>query len=126
MSSYIVDASTIALVVQALSPRATTSERTQLGRDLFALNEEAFAALYGAKALASDTAENGLESKSFVGRADLAIIGAKPVALYKALREFTYQCHEGNVPETELYKRVRAAKYAIACEFIESSAGFDA
>jgi hypothetical protein len=43
------------------------------------------------------------------------------VQVYDAVKELMYQCCEGDVPETELYKLLVATKAAVADQIIDSN-----
>ena len=108
MSAYIVDRETMDRVVTAIAthdnPPRHPDEITALGRELYALNLRAVLARYP-----NDTKETA------PGPCDISDIhdnftprrsNATRVQLFKAMRCFLYQCSEGDVPDSDLFKAV--------------------
>lgn len=123
MSSFIVSESCMHMVAYAVFEARGVSETrssgeaiTQIGRELFALNEAAFGARYPGDDSASYSA-----TYQFVR-------GLPParVAAYKALRCFLYQCSEGNVPESPLFKEVDDVAAILAARIIQSLPEYNA
>ena len=48
-----------------------------------------------------------------------------PIRVFKSLGCLTYQCCEGNVPETELYRFLEDLENTIAREIVHSMPEFD-
>src|SRR4051812_1158656 len=76
-----------------------------LGRDLYALNREAVRQRYGT---ADPVPEYRFRPPGDVPK----------VQLYKSLRCLLYQCSEGDVPETALYRRVEERANGLAREIV--------
>ena len=91
----------------------------KLGADMLRLNCQAVDARYGEG-----------ESKSF--RDDLTYRFAHPygpvtaVQAYKSLTCWLYQCSEGDVPETELYKSMERVSDALAHHIVSESSAYEA
>lgn len=127
MSAYLVNQATLQSAVEAVLIGEDTSWKdrlefdakavTALGRELFDLNQIALAARYG---------DNG-EEPTFKGRAFSAVAdgGDANVQRFKSLQCLIYQCSEGDVPETDLFKRISAAGGKLAAIIVSKSPAYD-
>ena len=92
MSAFIVSEATMNRAVQAMD-ESQSEELTQLGRAMYALNQDAIEARYCER-------EN-------VPEFTYSAPACSRVAALKALQCLIYQCSEGDIPETSLlYKRM--------------------
>ena len=142
MSAFVIDTATMNRVVDTLTARGdygailgefagirTTDRdaRTRIGRLLFTLNVEAVTQRY------VDGREDDMdlpgptdcrsfpESYSYVVRhRPFVERQTRLVAGYKALRCLLYQCSEGDVPKTPLFKELQAAAAEVAHEIVSS------
>lgn len=80
---------------------------------LFLMNCDAIDARYGEGSTASKTATK-------VGLVRFVRAEASQVALYKGIQCYLYQCSEGDVDESPLYKAVQAVKATLADRIIKT------
>lgn len=133
MSCYIVASETISRVVSTLWDATrhnaglpytgyewlkllmveTDLDAQALGDALLQMNREAFAARYGADALASDDLEFGVQEYrwSYTLQRDRC-------ARLKSIKCLLYQCSEGAVPELSLYQALREYAHALATDIV--------
>jgi hypothetical protein len=100
----------------AFSEAARAAAGTAIGRKLFALNRRALRERYGAKA-------SGIVLPRYTftppaGKISLA-------QSYKCAACLQYQCAEGNVPESRLYRELDRALGHIAAAIVEASPEYD-
>jgi hypothetical protein len=119
VSAYVVDDRTIHRIVTRLSFRealdlaaaaGTRADDAALGRALFDLNVRAVDARYGAGEAAT------FRDLDYRHRPELC----SDVQALKSLRCLLYQCSEGDVPETPLYKALDELSHAWALEIVEA------
>jgi hypothetical protein len=91
------------------------SAATRIGRALFAMNVDAVTQRYSAK----DAAEYWEVSlaKTYTYTRPRVVV---PAAAFKAMQCLQYQCSEGNVPESDLYRELEAAQAIIARKIVEA------
>jgi len=96
---------------------AKATEWRRLGRDMMDLNVAAVDARYG------EGEGNAWEVSQQRGLAVAApykyvneLCGS--VQAYKALRIWLYQCSEGNVPESDLFKMMELVSFRLACDIV--------
>jgi hypothetical protein len=129
MSAFLVSNETMQRAVEAIfvaeagygdvvevNPKAAT----ELGQQLFEINQAALAARYG----------DNDEPPKFVGKGFTARIKAGPaqvlnVQRLKSLQCLTYQCAEGDVPETALFKRAEAAEGKLAQKIVAQTPEYE-
>lgn len=126
MSAYIVSNKTMQRAVEAVliaeapysTKMASKAEVTKLGTELFAMNQAALAARYG----------DNDEPPTFIGAAFHmpARVGKASIQQYKALNSLIYQCGEGDVPDTDLFKRIDQASDKLAGKILSSLPEYDA
>lgn len=125
MSAFLIGPQTMHAVVTAILDHRRTfaGERCaapgagdRIGRKLYALNREALRQRYG------DRFE-GEPSYTFRPAAEIA-----PIARWKCLHCLLYQCSEGDVPDTELFRALDALDDWIAARnsFDDRSAAYTA
>jgi hypothetical protein len=119
MSAYIVSDDTINTVVIGISEHLNnmselyrrrnypllSQDRETLGQALFALNVEAVNQRYG---------EGAAEEFRPLDYRFRPHPWSRPIVLYKCLRCLMYQCSEGNVPESPLFKELEAFRGDLA------------
>ncbi|RPJ40123.1 MAG: hypothetical protein EHM35_00525 [Planctomycetaceae bacterium] len=91
-------------------------DRERLASAMFALNVEAVNARY------PDSAEQ-FRPLNFTYCPTPAPL---PVSAYKSLRCWLYQCSEGNVPKTDLYKLMDEASKLLAMQIVDDSPAYQA
>ena len=84
---------------------------TTIGRKLFAMNYEALRQLYGDE-------RNVWDGQNYKATVKPPTKLADWVAGFKAIECLGYQCDEGNVPETDLFKALEAAEGKIATKIV--------
>lgn len=109
MSCFIVENRTIDKIVRHLLSGGLPIESEALGRQLQALNLQAFMTRYP-KYDAPPYVEPYQWSGTKYGACET----------WKALSCFLYQCTEGDVPETSLYQELEIAKNRLAGEIVSS------
>jgi hypothetical protein len=87
-----------------------------VGDALFDMNVNAVEQRYG-KAKKSIEAARRFRKLDYVYRAEKTSL----VEVYDAVKELMYQCCEGNVPETALYKLLESTQVAVADQIINSN-----
>ena len=118
MSAYLVSEKTIHRVVTALelegNDRKTQTHESlsKLGRELYALNNEAISQRYGER---EEVPDYHFQLQGTVS----------PIQLYKSLRCFLYQCSEGKVPEDPLFKIVEEKSNELACKIVHGLRAYD-
>lgn len=121
MSAFIVSRKVINHVVWAMTQEgrffdtgseATPAVRTALGRELYGINARAVSQRYSEK-------EKYLTYAWVDETPD-------PVVAFKACECFLYQCSEGDVPDSDLFKRVEAACNALARDIVTKLPAYDA
>jgi hypothetical protein len=113
MSAFIVSDETMHRVVQAMdlyapSPDYLTKDdeaNTMVGRMLFSMNNDAIRERYQDR-----YPDMFCDPQDYVYQPVEATTGE----LYRAVACFTYQCAEGSVPESELYKLVEMVERQLA------------
>jgi hypothetical protein len=113
MSAFIVSDETMHRVVQALDLIKHADDylelgdkiKTLAGQRLFAMNNDALRERYG---------DRYPEDLTDPAHYQYQHVEATPGALYRAVACFTYQCMEGNVPSSELYKLVAKVEEQLA------------
>jgi len=121
-------------VIRTFDGIATDSKgaATEIGRRLFTLNVEAIYQRYPDTLDAPDNMPGPVDkSGKSTALRDAARFVALPVhvdlvAAVKAMNCLSYQCAEGDVPETPLYKELERAIGEIACEFVRRQPAYDA
>lgn len=118
MSAFIVSPATMHRAVAAMDAgRNQCCEALDLlGRQLYALNAEAVRQRYGDRADLSPLPEEYCWKITFWTLKESEL--QYKMRLYKALRCLIYQCGEGNVPETMLYKAMEERAHMMADEII--------
>lgn len=129
MSAFLVSAKTMQQAVEAVLIAENTEWDhpaevrapvvTALGKELFALNQSALAARYG-----DNDPPPGFRGKAFdpPGRK----VGAQNIQHLKSLQCLIYQCSEGEVPETALFKRLEAAEGKLALKIVQGLPAYEA
>lgn len=129
MSAFLVSNQTMQKAVEAVliaeanawsgdTVEAKENQVSMLGTQLYKLNQDALAARYGD----DDPAE------LFIGRgfrARMASQGDANIQRLKSLNCLIYQCSEGDVPETELFKRLEKAAGGLAQIIVTSLPAYD-
>ena len=115
MSAFIVEKETIDAIVGAtisLLPASLNKGANSYGRSLWAMNRRAVNQRYGelGKPLAYRYTSVPPQSK---------------VQNYKTLRGFLYQCCEGGVPESKLYRVLESIAAGMAEDIVQSSGEYD-
>lgn len=105
MSAFIVSRECMQRAVQTIAahhhPNIKPGDLTRLGQTLFLLNADAFNQRYDCT----------VEAPDFEYSPDS---GWTPAIGLKALRCLLYQCAEGDVPDTQLYKCIEATAESLA------------
>lgn len=126
MSAFIVSAETMNKVVRAIVsdeyrgefagitlPGYTISDRkpqaTAIGKELFAMNRAAILARYPGDTEYAETPKYRYKPVRY-----------SEVEMFKAMECLLYQCSEGNVPDTDLYKELEAAKGSLASRIVSN------
>jgi hypothetical protein len=99
---------------------------TKLGRELYALNNDALDTRYPHDAEGRDELEHNFMGRSFELVRPRRCFDAAMVQRFKSLGCLLYQCTEGDVPDSELFKRAEIAKGKLAIRMVEASAIYDA
>jgi len=108
MSAFLVSDGTIDRVVKAFSLHYPDHQPdlNEIGRMMVAMNASALNQRYTAAQVREAWGDPDPYAYTYTEHED-----DKPsLAMLKALHCFTYQCAEGNVPESDLYKRVQAVE----------------
>ena len=126
MSTFIVSNKLIQRSVSALrEPEMTNEEYSQLGRDLFYLNYDAFNCRYAEKGgpLLREVGWDWKVCKVAVDQYQIPMERMTTIGWLKALHCLRYQLSEGGVPKHELYgrleRRIRAMETAIVISLKE-------
>lgn len=105
---------------------------TEIGRRLFTLNIEAVFQRYPDTQDNPDTLPGDIDAdgrsvalKEAAAFRTSAALHVNPIAGLKAMQCLSYQCDEGNVPETVLYKEREAAIGRIAVHIVEGLPAYD-
>lgn len=125
MSAYVVSENTMHRVVRAIEKNrqwfagvpvssATTRSADAIGAALFAMNIDAVRQRY----------PRDPEPESFAYRYENHVNSA--VVEFKAIQCLLYQCSEGNVPETPLYRELESVALTVASKIIHSLPEYDA
>lgn len=102
MSSYIVDDETINKFLTVIMAKDTDEWRTKFGRKLLAMNIKATEQRYS-----SNPFLNKVEKKERLKNFEFSYFFVSRVQALKSLSCFLYQCAEGNVPNSKLFKEMR-------------------
>lgn len=134
MSSYVVDPKTINKIVEGLRWETWTGhypetemlkkanamfndQLQEFGESLYSLNIDATMQRYGdptSETLPGSIGEDG-KLATYVYKAELR---PTKIQLIKSLQCFLYQCSEGNVPETRLFKALEIVVNRLKDEYI--------
>jgi len=111
MSAFLVENETINKVVSYMLPdNASHADGTTLGAKLLTMNHVALKERYGDKM--PESVKFRYKYKSYVGRVRQCIV-------IKAMRCLRYQCSEGNVPESDLYKQLVKSLHQLALDIVD-------
>jgi hypothetical protein len=127
MSAFIVSKTTleraVAVVLKMYEPdhRASMAEVDALARKLWGMNREAVIVRYGIEEASSDLTDEELAAYTY-GRSMVSKNFTRKALcqLHKAMCCLTYQCSEGDVPETALYHQCEAARDDLADTIVRS------
>ncbi len=87
----------------------STSGGTKVGAKLKNMNIRAVCSRY-----ASD------KPSDYSGYKHISVLPPNQIELYKALCTYLYQCSEGNVPKSKLFKQINQLKSDVACSYCDS------
>jgi hypothetical protein len=104
----------------------TAEAVTMLGRELYALNNDALDARYPHDTEGRDELERTFEGRGFELIRPRECFDPAMVQRFKSLGCLLYQCSEGDVPATELFQRAELAKGKLAIRMVEASSLYDA
>ena len=96
--------------------------RERLADAMLAMNIDAFRQRYGMRALLVQD----LDSVDLDARNWQPVAAFSEVQFFKSLQCFLYQCSEGDVDETPLYKALDAIRDLLAPSINQASAAYDA
>jgi hypothetical protein len=101
--------STLRYSGEGLTPLARLNEHgSNIGNALFEMNEKAYNSRYPQHAT--------LTTWNYLTSLDLKKY--EPIELFVALDCLSYQCSEGNVPESALFKELEQVRDQIACSIV--------
>lgn len=109
---------------------------TEIGRRLFTLNIEAVFQRYPDTQDKPENMPGPVDSsgKSTALKDAARFVGPRRLTTYatetlvdsvKAMRCLGYQCAEGDIPETKLYRELREAIGAVACEIVDRMPAYE-
>ena len=125
MSAYVVSKKTIDIITTYMHGKryqhiagyypaiadAYKSDATKLGQALWSMNVKAVDQRY--------------EEKNPVNLYRYQVVPAHRMQVYKSLQGYLYQCAEGNVPESPLYKDVERMLHHIASDIISNLPAYE-
>jgi hypothetical protein len=96
-------------------------DKQALVKKLIDLNIEAVHQRYGDMSIETMPGKVGQKLSDYVFQYE----DGGPIRVYKSLQCLTYQCAEGNVPETELYRFLEDLENTIAREIVHAMPEYD-
>lgn len=92
------------------APLANEAEVTETGRKLYAMNQQALVERYN----------DNTPAPEFTGQRMRPLTYSKQelVQIYKSMHCLLYQCSEGDVPDSELFKQLELAAGAVASRIV--------
>jgi len=111
MSAFLVENETINKVVSYMpSEFVPCKDRDTLGVELLKMNHAALKVRYGDEM--PESVEFRFKPKVYYGNSKCTVL--------KAMRCLRYQCAEGNVPESDLFKKLDEAINRLAIEIVDA------
>lgn len=96
-------------------------DKDALVKSLFALNMQAVHERYGDTSLSTMPGKVGMKTSDYTFHYE----DGSPIRVYRSLRCLVYQCSEGNVPETPLFKFLEDLSNSLASSIVHGLPEFE-
>ena len=120
MSSHIVEDETISRFLSVISAKAFDEQNTKLGRKLLAMNIKATEQRYPGNHFLTE-----VQKKKRLKDFEFNFTKVSKIQALKSLTCFLYQCSEGTVPKSKLYKEMREKENTLMYKIIDELPEYD-